>query len=130
MRDDLLPAQASVDWAVAQFPSLQERIDSWRSLNVHVEIIELPPDVPNNVMIAIPKEPLPLAFNVEVGAYINTIGVVSIYSPVPFPHVIAYLLTLRPTFRSIDPSTTSLMKDYTGKDVEGDPRSEMGPKPR
>jgi hypothetical protein len=73
MRNDLLHAQASVDWAVAQFPSLQERIDSWLKLNVSAIVEETDSPATHNVIVAMEKEPLPLAFNVEVGAYINAI---------------------------------------------------------
>jgi hypothetical protein len=38
LREDLLDAQASVDRAVAQFPSLSQRIDAWLKLNVEVTI--------------------------------------------------------------------------------------------
>lgn len=31
------------------------------------------PDTPNDMVVAVEKEPLPLSFNVEVGAYINAI---------------------------------------------------------
>ena len=73
MRDDLLHAQASVDWAVAQFPSLAQRIDSWLKFNIEVAVEDPDPSVPNNVIVAVEKEPLPLALNVAVGAYINAI---------------------------------------------------------
>jgi hypothetical protein len=73
MQDDLLHAKASVDWAVAQFPAFQERLDIWLNENVHASIKELPPDVPNNLVVATEKEAIPLAFNVEAGAYINAI---------------------------------------------------------
>jgi hypothetical protein len=73
MQDDLLPARASVDWVVAQLPSFQARLDTWLSGNIQTGVKELPPDVPNNLIVAIEKEPLPTAFQVEAGAYINTI---------------------------------------------------------
>jgi hypothetical protein len=73
MRDDLLPAKASVDWAVSNFPSLKRRLSAWLKDNVHVEIKELESGGPHDVIVAIEKEPLPIAFNVEVGAYINAI---------------------------------------------------------
>ena len=73
MRDDLLHAQASVDWAVARMPDLQERLDSWASANVSVEIEDAPPPAGQNPVVATLKEPIPLAFSVEVGAYLNTI---------------------------------------------------------
>ena len=73
MRDDLLAARASVDWAVAQLPAFQSRLDAWLKGNIDVVVKELPADTPNNVILAMEKEPLPLAFQVEAGAYINTI---------------------------------------------------------
>ena len=53
MRDDLLDAQAAVDWAVAQFPSLQQRIDAWIELNVEVVVEDPDPSGPNNVVVAV-----------------------------------------------------------------------------
>ena len=73
MRDDLLHAQASVDWAIAQFPSLQHRLRSWVHLNISPEIEETDAQAPHDFVVAIEKEPLPLSFNVEIGAYINAI---------------------------------------------------------
>jgi len=73
MRNDLLSAQASVDWAVSNFPALQKRLDIWRDDNLHVVIEDLPSDNPNSIIVAREKEPLPLMFNAEVGAYINAI---------------------------------------------------------
>ena len=69
----MLPARASVDWVVAQLPSFQARLDTWLSGNIQTGIKELPPDVPNNLVVAVEKEPLPAAFQVEAGAYINAI---------------------------------------------------------
>jgi len=73
MQDDLLHAQASVDWAVSQFPAFQARLDTWLHANLYTAIVELPPNAPNDVVVAREKEPLPLHFQVEVGAYINAI---------------------------------------------------------
>jgi hypothetical protein len=73
MRDDLLEAQASIDWPVAQFPGLQGRLNSWLEQNVYIDIETLPPPAEADPIVAIEREMLPLAFNVEVGAYINTI---------------------------------------------------------
>jgi hypothetical protein len=73
MRNDLLDAQASIDWVISKLPSLQKRLGRWCDVNVHVRMKELPPDNPNNLLVAVPKKPFPLAFNVEVGAYINAI---------------------------------------------------------
>jgi hypothetical protein len=73
MRDDLLHATASVDWAEAQFSSFQQRLNEWLEANVHARVKELPPDVPNNLIVVAQKEALPLSLNVEAGAYLNAI---------------------------------------------------------
>ncbi|NEV78546.1 hypothetical protein DYI24_16010 [Rhodopseudomonas sp. BR0C11] len=73
MRDDLQAAKSSVDWAVSQFPDFQARLDSWLKANVYVTIKEMPDNSPNNVVLAVEKEPFPLKFQVEAGAYINCI---------------------------------------------------------
>ncbi|HEV8029562.1 MAG TPA: hypothetical protein VGP42_00945 [Stellaceae bacterium] len=73
MRDDLLHAQASVDWAVSQLPSLETRLTAWGKGNFDLIIEEQPPPATHDPIVAVAKEPLPLAFNVEVGAYINAI---------------------------------------------------------
>lgn len=73
MRGDLLDAKASVDWAVSNLPAFQQRIDSWLNLNVHIGIEDLPAPATHNPIIGIENEPLPPAFNVEFGAYINVI---------------------------------------------------------
>jgi len=73
MRDDLLHAQAAVDWAVSNLPSFQERLYAWIAANIHIFLKETEPQIPHNVLVAVQKEPLPLTFNVEAGAYINVI---------------------------------------------------------
>ncbi|SED79107.1 hypothetical protein SAMN05519104_4378 [Rhizobiales bacterium GAS188] len=73
VRDDLLDAQASVDWVASHLPSLQRRIDSWLDANLIVEIEEVELAGPENAIVGVEKEPFPLSFNVEVGAYINAI---------------------------------------------------------
>lgn len=73
MRDDLLDAQAAVDWAIAQFPALEKRLRSWLDANIDVEIEEQPPPATHDVIVAVEKEMMPRAFNVEVGALLNTI---------------------------------------------------------
>jgi hypothetical protein len=66
-------AHASVDWAKTQLPAFKKRVDAWLKDNVHVATRELSPDVPNNVVVVEEKETLPLALQVEAGAYINAI---------------------------------------------------------
>jgi len=73
MRDDLLHAQASVDWAVSHLPSLQKRLDAWTDANVGMAIEESEPENPYNLLVVVERDSLPLSFTVEVGAYINAI---------------------------------------------------------
>jgi len=71
MRPDLLEAQANIDWPVSHFDSLQVRLGAWMHDNIHVVIKDQPAESPNDVMVALVKEPLPLILNVEVGAYLH-----------------------------------------------------------
>lgn len=73
MRDDLLHAEASVDWAETNIPLFKKRLDTWLSKNMHLAVREQPPDIPNNVVVIAEKEPFPLSFHVEAGIYINAI---------------------------------------------------------
>jgi hypothetical protein len=71
--DDLRAAYANVEWVEANLPSLHRRITDWLKLNVHLEIKELGDASPNDIIVASEREPLPLHFNVESGAYINAL---------------------------------------------------------
>jgi hypothetical protein len=73
MRDDLLDAQAAVCWAVANLPAYQAKIGSWLGANISVVLKETDAPASHNVIVAVEKEPLPRAFNVEAGAYLNVI---------------------------------------------------------
>jgi hypothetical protein len=73
MRADLLEAQASVDWVWVQIPTLVQRLEAWLQANVTIEIRDVPPPATHNPIVALEKEMLPIAFSVEVGAYINTL---------------------------------------------------------
>ncbi len=73
MRDDLLHAQASVDWAESNLPAFKKRLDAWLNDNVQLVLREQPSDVPNDVLVAEEKAPFPLAFQVEAGTYINAV---------------------------------------------------------
>jgi hypothetical protein len=61
------------DWPQAQFLNLGERLEGWLKRNVYIDIEELPPPAEYDPIVAVERELLPLAFNVEVGAYINAI---------------------------------------------------------
>jgi hypothetical protein len=73
MRPDLLEAQACVDWPFSQLHDLSKRLDEWLTRGLTIELKELPPPADSNLIIAIENELLPLRFQAEVGAYINSI---------------------------------------------------------
>jgi hypothetical protein len=73
MRSDLLEAQACVDWPMSQLADLSKRLKEWLDRGVTIELKELPPPNDQNLIIAIENELLPLHFQAEVGAYINSI---------------------------------------------------------
>jgi hypothetical protein len=73
MRDHLLHAQASVDWAVSNFPIFEERLNSFIKSNLNIIIEDSYSDAFYDPVVVIEKAPLPLTFNVEAGAYINAI---------------------------------------------------------
>jgi hypothetical protein len=71
MRDDLLDAQATVDWAVAQIPSFQEAFRAW--IYDHPYEIRFEPDSDPSGKLAVAYfDPLPRTFNAWVGAIINS----------------------------------------------------------
>jgi hypothetical protein len=73
MRDDLLHAQASIDWPVSQLPSFEKQLRMWLQDNIEISTRDPDPNVPNEVVVAIETTPFPLKFMVEAGAYINAI---------------------------------------------------------
>ena len=73
MQADLLDAQASVNWAVTQTETFDQRIKAWTRVYFEVRIEETPAPAAQNRVIALLKEPLPRAFNVEFGVCINAI---------------------------------------------------------
>ena len=70
---DLADAQASAEWAIAQLPSFAQRIGQWVAGNVDVRRVQMPSPATHDRIVAIPKAPLPLSFNVEIGAYIGAL---------------------------------------------------------
>lgn len=73
MYDDLQEAKASVGWAKSNFSTFENKLSAWLRDNVYIAVREQPPNIPNNVVVVAEKEPLPLAFQVEAGVYINAI---------------------------------------------------------
>jgi len=72
-RPDLFEGLASANWALAQLPDLAKRLDTWMDSSIRMELRDPGPQSEINLIIGVQKEPLPLSFNVEVGAYINAI---------------------------------------------------------
>jgi hypothetical protein len=73
MRDDLLDAQAAVDWAVAQIPLLQKRLTAWERDSTYVLMVEPDKDPSYKLLAAYPQRPLDRMINAEAGAIINSI---------------------------------------------------------
>ena len=71
MRDDLLDAHASVKWAIAQIPVLQERFLTWMRSNPYELRLENDPDSSDKFIVAREKIPLDPLINVEAGLIIN-----------------------------------------------------------
>jgi hypothetical protein len=72
MRDDLLDAQAAVDWAVAQIPLLQEGFLDWQRRNPYRVVQERDPDTGQDIAVTY-DQPFPLTFNAWTGAIINSL---------------------------------------------------------
>lgn len=73
MRDDLLDAQATLDWAKSNFPAFQSLLGEWIANNISVAIRETNANASHDLVIATEKKPLPFSFSVAAGAYINVI---------------------------------------------------------
>jgi hypothetical protein len=72
-RPDLAEAQACISWAFSHLAPLTRRLDEWLERSVDTELRDPGENATHNLIIGVEKEPLPLSFNVEVGAYVNTI---------------------------------------------------------
>jgi hypothetical protein len=73
MRDDLLDAQAGIDWANAQLKILEGRIEAWRQLPPYELIEELHPYNGEKVYKLANVRSLPQIINVEAGLIINSL---------------------------------------------------------
>jgi hypothetical protein len=73
MRDDLLDAQASVDWAVAQFEHLGRRLEAWRYEHPYSIFEEPDPEMGKKIIRLSNIKMPPRIINAEVGAIINSI---------------------------------------------------------
>jgi hypothetical protein len=73
MRDDLLDAQASVDWAVAQIPVLQKRFMAWMWSGPYESVVEPDPQTGCDLVIIRRTRAADLSFNAEAGIIIHAI---------------------------------------------------------
>jgi hypothetical protein len=72
MRDDLLDAQAAIDWAVTQIPLLQQGFIEWQRRNPCRVVQERDPDTGEDIAVTY-DQPFPLTFNAWTGAIINSL---------------------------------------------------------
>jgi hypothetical protein len=73
MRDDLLDAQAAVDWAVTQIELLQQALIEWQQRRPYRVITERDLKSGEYLLVAVEKIPLPLTMNAWVGAILNSL---------------------------------------------------------
>jgi hypothetical protein len=72
MRDDLLDAQAALDWATTQIPLLQQGFINWVRANPYRVVQEPHPDGRGDAAVVY-DQPFPLTFNAWAGAIINSL---------------------------------------------------------
>ena len=74
MRNDLLDAQAAIDWAVAQIPCLEKRLVAYLGRRPYDIVMEPDPDQSGRVlMVFYSLGPPDAILNAEVGAIINSL---------------------------------------------------------
>jgi hypothetical protein len=72
MRDDLLDAQATIDWSITQIPLLQVAFVDWHRANPYRVVQEHDPEGAGDIAVVYDQS-FPLTFNVWVGAIINSL---------------------------------------------------------
>lgn len=73
MRDDLLDAKAAVDWAVAQLPTLQERIIVWRQGRHYSVSIDVDSEPGQKLYRLVDIKPIDSMISAEAGAILHSI---------------------------------------------------------
>jgi hypothetical protein len=73
MQQDLLPAKAAVDWAMAQLPVLEHRIAAWVEERPYSVTREFDSKRGKDALRVKIHQSLPLIVNAEVGAIVNSI---------------------------------------------------------
>ncbi len=70
MRDDLLDAQAAIDWGELEIPQLAQKFVGWRYRNIGITYDDSSPD--KTIALFRQGGPLPDIFNAGVGSIINS----------------------------------------------------------
>jgi hypothetical protein len=73
MRDDLLDAYAAADWAITHLDTFKQRLKTWIDSPPYSVFEEPHPEMGQKLLKLHVDRPLPLTFNAEVGAIINTV---------------------------------------------------------
>ena len=73
MRDDLLDAQACIDWAIAQLDIFSERIARWIDSRPYIVAAKENPQAGEEIWEVREFEPIPRIMNAEAGAIINSL---------------------------------------------------------
>jgi len=73
MRDNLLDAVTAIDWAVAQLPMLNTRVETCRKTSPYARIEKLDVDGPRYCLLIGEREPLDRFIFAEAGAIINSL---------------------------------------------------------
>lgn len=73
MKSDLLFAHAAVEWAEFNIPSFRDRTQLWLRNNMRLVMRVQENSPTHDLLVAIEKEPFPLAFSAEYGAYLNSV---------------------------------------------------------
>jgi hypothetical protein len=73
MRDDLLDAQAAIDWAVTQIPIIQNVFFEWCKEHPYKVVKEFQSQYGGYVFVAYPDGTFPLIHNAWVGVIINSL---------------------------------------------------------
>lgn len=73
MRDDLLDAQAAIDWAVSQLNTLERRIEIWIKESSYTISYDLYPQIGKKSINFRSNSTVPAIINAEVGVIINSI---------------------------------------------------------
>jgi hypothetical protein len=73
MQDDLLDAEAAIDWAVAQLPILEKRVIAWRRNKPYTVRIDVDSEPGKKLYRLSNIKPLVPIINAEAGAMIHSI---------------------------------------------------------